>query len=73
PQQSVEPGRRRRASVHGVQGLQDHDPAQRAHLGGAVLRQAGPGLRSQMRRKRSLSAPRHRSDPARARAARHAL
>ena len=40
----------------GAQGLRHHDPAQRAHLRGAVLRQAGAGLRSQMRRQRSLSA-----------------
>ncbi len=46
----VEPGRRRRARVHGQESLRHHDPAQRAHLGGAVLRQAGAGLRSQMRR-----------------------
>ena len=56
----------------GVQGLQHHDPAQRAHLRGAVLRQAGAGVRPQMRRQRSLSQARDRSDPARARAA-HAL
>ena len=56
----------------GSQGLQHHDPAQRAHLRGAVLRQAGAGVRSQMRRQRSLSQARDRSDPARARAA-HAL
>ena len=68
PQQSVEPGGRRRAPVHGSQGLRHHDPAQRAHLRGAVLRQAGAGLRSQMRRQRSLSEARDRSDPARARA-----
>ena len=44
----------------------DH-PAQRAHLGSAVLRQAGAGLRSQMRRQRSLSAARDRNHPARER------
>jgi len=39
--QSVEPGGRRCPAVHGSQGLQHHDPAQCAHLRGAVLRQAG--------------------------------
>ena len=54
----------------GSQGLQHHDPAQRAHLRGAVLRQAGSGLRPQMRRQRSLSEACDRGDPARARTAR---
>ena len=49
----------------GAQGLRHGDPAQRAHLGGAVLRQAGAGLRFEMRRQRSLLAPRHRDHPAR--------
>ena len=52
----------------GSQSLQHHDPAQRAHLRGAVLRQAGAGLRPQMRRQRCLSQACDRSDPARARA-----
>ena len=51
----------------GAQGLRHHHPAQRAHLGGAVLRQAGAGLRSQMRRQPGLPAARHRDHPARAR------
>ena len=48
-----------------AQGLRHHHPAQRAGVGGAVLRQAGAGLRSQMRRQRSLSAARDRDHPAR--------
>jgi chromosome partitioning protein len=48
-----------------TEGLRHHHPAQRARVGGAVLRQAGAGLRSQMRRQRSLSAPRDRDHPAR--------
>ena len=59
-QQPVEPGRRRRPPVHGLEGLQHHDPAQRPHLRGAVLRQAGLGLRSQMRRQRCVSEARDR-------------
>ena len=54
----------------GSQGLQHHDPAQRPHLRGAVLRQAGAGVRPQMRRQRSLSEACDRGDPARARTAR---
>ena len=50
---------------HRAQGLRHRHPAQCAGVGSAVLRQAGAGLRSQMRRQRSLSAARHRSDPAR--------
>ena len=57
----------------GKQGLRHHHPAQRARLGSAVLRQAGAGLRSQMRRQRSLSAARDRDHPARKRAARGKL
>ena len=53
----------------GPQGLRHHHPAQRARLRGAVLRQAGAGLRSQMRRQRSLSAARDRDHPARERVA----
>ena len=56
---------RRRAPVHGPQSLRHGDPAQCAHLGSAVLRQAGAGLRSQMRRQRSLLAARRRDHPAR--------
>ena len=54
----------------GEKGLRHHDPAQRAHFRSAVLRQAGAGLRSEMRRQRSLSQARDRSDSARARTAR---
>ena len=68
-QQPVEPGGRRRAAVHGQEGLRHHDPAQRAHLRSAVLRQTGAGLRSEVRRQRSLSQACHRSDSARALAA----
>ena len=35
-QQSLRPGRRRRAQLHGREGLRDDHPAQRARLGGAV-------------------------------------
>ena len=51
-------------AVHGPQGLRHGDPAQRAHFGSAVLRQAGAGLRFEMRRQRSLLAPRDRDHPA---------
>ena len=64
------PGCRRRAPVHGQQSLRHHHPAQRARIGGAVLRQTGAGLRSQMQRQRSLSAARHRDHPAGKRIAR---
>ena len=60
-----EPGGRGRARVHGPQGLRHHHPAQCARVGGAVLRQAGAGLRSQVRRQRGLSAARDRGHPAR--------
>ena len=72
-QQSLQPGGRRRARIHGPQGLRHHHPAQRARLRSAVLRQAGAGLRSEMRRQRSLSAARHRNHPARKRIARGEL
>ena len=49
----------------GPQGLRHRHPAQRAHLGSAVLRQAGAGLRFEVRRQRSVSAARHRDHPAR--------
>ena len=51
-QQPLRPGRRRCAPVHGREGLRDHDPAQRAGVGGAVARQAGAALRPEMRRAR---------------------
>ena len=57
----------------GAQGLRHHHPAQRARLGSAVLRQAGAGLRSEVRRQRSLSAARDRNHPARERTARGEL
>ena len=49
----------------GAEGLRHHHPAQCARVRGAVLRQAGAGLRSQVRRQRSLSAARDRDHPAR--------
>ncbi len=64
-QQPLQPGGRRRAPVHGAEGLRHGDPAQRAHLGSAVLRQAGAGLRFEMRRQRSVLAARDRNHPAR--------
>ena len=48
----------------GSQGLRDDDPAQRARVGSAVARQAGPALRSEMRRLAGLSAARLGSHPA---------
>ena len=69
-QQSLRPGRRRRAQLHGREGLPDDDPAQRARLGSAVLRQAGAALRSQVRRQSGVLAARIRNHSARTRAAR---
>ncbi len=58
-------------SFMGAEGLRHRDPAQRARLGSAVLRQAGAALRSQVRRQPGLScgSPR-RSSSASARCAR---
>src|SRR5262249_2213951 len=60
-QQSFQPSRRRRAGEQQTESLRDHHPAQCAGIGGTILRQAGAGLRSQMRRQRSLSAARDRN------------
>ena len=66
PQQLCRPGRRRCAQHYGRQGLRDGHPAQCAAVRGAVARQAGAALRSQMRRQPGLSAARLRGHPARA-------
>src|SRR5262249_37565922 len=57
----------RRAREQQTESLRHYHPAQRARIGGAILWQASAGLRSQMRRQRSLSAARNRDHSTRER------